>query len=446
MDMSNSKYDHNFFKGGVHPKEGKELSNQCEIQEAPLLDKYTVILQQHIGAPPKLVVAKGDEVKKGQLLAEAGGFVSAPIHSPTSGTVSALTDIIGPMGTKMAAVEITSDGEDEFGAPFAPIEEWNSSEPKELKDRIAEAGIVGMGGAAFPTMVKLSPPADKKIDTLIINAAECEPYLTADHRTMLERTDAVLEGAAILAKILGVDNILIGVEGNKPDAIEAISQKADHYKAKVVGMRVRYPQGAEKQLIFALAGRKVPAGGLPMDVGCVVQNVGTAVAVQEAVVEGKPLYERVTTVTGEPVVNPSNWIFRIGTPLSKAIELAGGIKFQPGKVILGGPMMGFAQKSLDVTLMKNSSGVLLLSKEDVTQFESEPCIRCGKCVDTCPMNLLPGTLSAAAENEKFDIAEDYRMMDCIECGSCSYVCPAHRPLVQLFKRAKAEITAKRRKQ
>jgi electron transport complex protein RnfC len=443
--MSNNKYDHNYFKGGVHPKEGKELSNQSEIKEAPLLDKYTVILQQHIGAPPKLVVAKGDEVKKGQLLAEAGGFVSAPIHSPTSGTISALTDVIGPMGTKMAAVEITSDGKDEFLAPFNPIEEWDSVEPKTLKDRIAAAGIVGMGGAAFPTVVKLSPPADKKIDTLIINAAECEPYLTADHRTLLERTDAVLEGAAIIAKILGVDNILIGVEGNKPDAIEAISKKADHYKAKVVEMRVRYPQGAEKQLIFALADRKVPAGGLPMDVGCVVQNVGTAVAVQEAVVEGKPLYERITTVTGEPVVNPSNWKFRIGTPLSKVIELAGGIKFQPGKVILGGPMMGFAQKSLDVTLMKNSSGVLLLSKEDVTQFASDPCIRCGKCVDTCPMNLLPGTLSAAAENEKFEIAEDYRMMDCIECGSCSYVCPAHRPLVQLFKRAKAEITAKHRK-
>ncbi|NOY75170.1 MAG: electron transport complex subunit RsxC [Kiritimatiellaeota bacterium] len=434
------------FKGGVHPPEGKELSNKCEIKEAPLLDKYTVILQQHIGAPPKPIVVKGDEVKKGQLLAESGGFVSAPIHSPTSGTVSAMTEIPGPMGAKMAAIEITADGKDDFESPFPPIEDWKAIDPDELKKRVAEAGIVGMGGAAFPTAVKLSPPADKKIDCLIINAAECEPFLTADHRTMLERTDAVLEGTAILAKILGVDKIVVGVEGNKPDAIETMSAKAGQYDIKVLEMRVRYPQGAEKQLIYAVSGRKVPTGGLPMDVGCVVQNVGTAVAVQEAVVEGKPLFERVTTVTGEPVVNPGNWKFRIGTPLSKVLELAGGIKHQPGKVILGGPMMGFAQKNLDVTIMKNASGVLLLSKEEITQFESDPCIRCGKCVDACPMNLLPGTLSAAAENERFDIAEDYRVMDCIECGSCSYVCPAHRPLVQHFKRSKAEITAKRRKQ
>ena len=442
--MSNGKYDHILFKGGVHPDDGKSLSRECEIQDAPLLDKYTVILQQHIGAPPKLVVAKGDDVKKGQLLAEPGGFVSAPIHSPTSGNISALTDLPGPMGTKMAAVEITADGKDEFAAPFEPIEDWRSNEPDVLKKRVGDAGIVGMGGAAFPTAVKLSPPADKKIDKLIINAAECEPFLTADHRTMLENTEAVLEGAAIIARILGVDDITVGVEGNKPDAIAVMNEKASKFNIKVVEMRVRYPQGAEKQLIYALTGRKVPAGGLPMEVGCVVQNVGTAVAVKEAVVDAKPLFERVTTVTGEPLVNPGNWKFRIGTPISKVLELAGGIKYQPAKLILGGPMMGFAQKNLDVTIMKNSSGVLLLSKDQVSQFESDPCIRCGKCVDACPMSLLPGTLSAAAENERFDIAEDYNVTDCIECGSCSYVCPAHRPLVQHFKRSKAEIMAKRR--
>ena len=437
--------NHFLFKGGVHPKEGKKLSCSNAVQDAPLLDKYTVILHQHIGAPPKTVVKKGDEVKKGQVLAEAGGFVSAPIHSPTSGTVSAMLDISGPMGLKMAAVEITADGKDEWGSPFNKIEEWDSVDPKDLKNRVADAGIVGMGGAAFPAAVKLSPPPEKKIDTLILNGAECEPYLTADHRVMLEKSDAVLEGAAIIAKILDVKNVYIGIEGNKPDAVEALSRKADHYNIKVKKLRVRYPQGAEKQLIYAVTGRKVPAGGLPMDVGCVVQNVGTAAAVKEAVVDGKPLIERVTTITGECVANPGNWRLRLGTPISKAIELAGGIKYQPGKVIMGGPMMGFAQKNLDATIMKNASGILLLDKEDVSQFSSEPCIRCGRCVDVCPMNLLPGTLSVAAENEVWEIAEDYFIMDCMECGSCSYVCPAHRPLVQHFKRAKAEIIAKRKR-
>lgn len=443
--MSNSGSGHIFFKGGVHPKEGKELSCGKEIQTAPLLDKYTVILQQHIGAPPKLIVEKGAEVKKGQLLAEAGGFVSATIHSPTSGTISDITEIDGPMGAKMKAVEITADGKDEWGSPLEPIKNWKTTNAVELKERIADAGIVGMGGAAFPTFVKLSPPEGKKIDTLILNGAECEPYLTADHRLMLENPESVIEGAAILAKILNVKTIVIGIENNKPDAIKALTEKVGDTGIKVQALRVRYPQGAEKQLIYAITGRKVPAGGLPMDVGCVVQNVGTAVAVKEAVTEGKPLIERITTVTGEPVVNPGNWRLRIGTPVSKVLELAGGVKYQPGKVILGGPMMGFAQKNLDATIMKNASGLLLLSLDDVSQYTSEPCIRCGRCVDACPMDLLPSTLSVAAENEVFDMTEDYHIMDCMECGSCSYVCPAHRPLVQHFKRAKAEIAAKRRK-
>ena len=443
MSVTGSK--HIFFKGGVHPKEGKELSCGKEIQEAPLLDKYTVILHQHIGAPPQLVVEKGAEVKKGQLLAEAGGFVSAPVHSPTSGTVSAIVEIPGPMGAKMKAVEITADGKDEMGSSLEPIADWKHTAADDLKQRVADAGIVGMGGAAFPTFVKLSPPKGKNIDILILNGAECEPYLTADHRLMLESTESLLEGAAILAKILEVKTVYIGIEKNKPDAIKILSEKAGEHGIKIKGLRVRYPQGAEKQLIYALTGRKVPAGGLPMDVGCVVQNVGTAVAVKEAVTEGKPLIERITTVTGEPIVNPGNWKFRIGTPLSKALELAGGIKYQPAKVILGGPMMGFAQKNLDVTLMKNASGILLLSTEDVTQYTSDPCIRCGKCVDACPMDLLPSTLSTAAENEVFEMTEEYNIMDCMECGSCSYVCPAHRPLVQHFKRAKAEVAAKKRK-
>ncbi len=432
-----------FFQGGVHPPGNKKMSLEASITDAPLLEKYVVVLRQHIGAPPKPLVAKGDKVGKGALLAEAGGFVSAPVHSPTSGTVVGIVDVPGPMGPATPAVEIEADGEDKLESPLKPIDDWRSTDPAELKKRVGDAGIVGMGGAAFPTMVKLSPPPDKKIDALVINAAECEPYLTADHKVMLERPTEVLEGIAILARILGVQKTIVGVENNKPDAIAALAKAAPE-GISIQGMRVRYPQGAEKQLIYALTGRKVPAGGLPMDVGCVVQNVGTALAVKEAVVDGKPLFERVTTITGSPIVKPGNWRLRVGTPAAKALELAGGVRGEVAKVIFGGPMMGLAQKSIDVPIMKNTSGILLMAPDEITQFGSDPCIRCGKCVDACPMNLLPSTLSVAVENEKFDIAEDYFVMDCMECGSCAYVCPAHRPLTQHFKRAKAEIAAKRR--
>jgi electron transport complex protein RnfC len=350
------------------------------------------------------------------------------------------------MGMASKAVIIKADGKDEADYPFEPIKDWRGTSGSELKERVGAAGIVGAGGAAFPAYVKLSPPPEKKIDTLILNGAECEPFLTADHRLMLEHAEGILEGAAILAHILGVKSVFIGIENNKPDAISKMAELAGNYDGiEVVGLRVRYPQGAEKQLIYALTGRKVPTGGLPMDVNCVVQNVGTAFAVKEAVVDGKPLFERITTVTGTPVVNPGNWRLRIGTPVSKVLELAGGVKMQPGKVILGGPMMGFAQKSLDVPIMKNASGILLLAPDEVSLYTSDPCIRCGRCVDACPMNLLPSTISSAAENEAFELAEDYNVMDCIECGCCAYVCPAHRPLVQHFKRCKAEIIAKRRK-
>lgn len=434
-----------YFRGGVYIHQGEELSNQCAIKDAPLLDKYYVALQQHIGAPAKLVVKKGDEVKKGQLIAEAGGFVSAPIHSPTSGKVTAIAMRPGPMGVEIQSVEISSDGKDEWGSPLSPIKDWRATEPSELKKRVGDAGIVGMGGAAFPAFVKLSPPEGKEIDTLILNGAECEPYLTADNRLMIEAPEKILEGAAILAKILGVKNIFIGVEDNKADAIKTLLNRGDEFGVKTKALRVRYPQGAEKQLIYALTGRRVPNGGLPMEAKCVVQNVGTAAAVYDAVVDGKPLIERITTVTGEPVMNPGNWRFRLGTPVFKALELAGGVKEAPAKVIMGGPMMGFAQTTLDITVMKNSSGILLLSKSDVKQYENRACIRCGKCVDVCPMELMPSTLSSQIENERFDLAEQTHVMSCIECGSCAYVCPSYRPLVQHFRRAKSEIIAERRK-
>ncbi len=433
------------FKGGVHPNDSKTLSASKPIQDAPLLDAYKVIMHQNIGAPPELVVKKGDTVKKGDLLAKAGGFVSVPLHAPTSGTIKAIDKCPGPTGMAVPAIEITADGEDEWGAALEPITDWKNADPADLKQRVCDAGIVGMGGAGFPTHVKLSPPEGKTINTLILNGAECEPYLTADHRLMLEQAEDVVLGAAIIARILGLETAIIGVEENKPDAIAQLEEIAGKYNVTVQALPVNYPQGAEKQLIYAITGREVPIGELPMDVHCVVQNVASAVAIAEAVVKGRPSIDRITTVTGKPVVNPGNWRFRIGTPIEKALELAGGVNAQPAKLLLGGPMMGIAQKSLGVTVMKNTSGILLIAADEVSLYTSEPCIRCGRCVEVCPMGILPATISQAVENKRFDWAEELNVLACIECGSCSYVCPSHRPLNQHFKRGKIEIQAQLRK-
>ena len=433
------------FKGGIHPLEGKELTAGKELRIAPLFDKYIVPVRQNIGAPPTLTVKKGDAVKKGQRIAEPGGFVSVPLHSPVCGTIGDVVEIIGVTGASEKAVEIIADGTDEWDTGLDPIPDWADTEKDVLKKRILDAGIVGMGGAAFPTHVKLSPPPEKNIDTLIVNGAECEPFLTADHRLMLTRTEEALTGIAIAAKILKVSRIFVGVEDNKMDAIEKMAEAAAKFKITVVPLHVKYPQGAEKQLIYALTGRQVLEGGLPMDVGCVVMNIGTAAAVHDAVVLGHPLIERVTTVTGTPVVDPANYLVRIGTPIRKLLELSGGVKENPAKVIMGGPMMGFAQSNIDVPVAKNSSGVLLMAPEEIEQFEGNPCIRCSRCVKACPMNLLVPTLSTMIEAGEFAMAEHNYVMDCVECGTCAYICPAKRPLVQHFRRAKAEILAKRRK-
>ena len=433
------------FKGGIHPLEGKELTAGKELRIAPLFDKYIVPVRQNIGAPPTLTVKKGDAVKKGQRIAEPGGFVSVPLHSPVCGTVGDIVEITGVTGASEQAVEIIADGTDEWDTGLDPIPDWADTEKDVLKKRILDAGIVGMGGAAFPTHVKLSPPPEKNIDTLIVNGAECEPFLTADHRLMLTRTEEALTGIAIAAKILKGSRIFVGVEDNKMDAIEKMAEAAAKFKITVVPLHVKYPQGAEKQLIYALTGRQVLEGGLPMDVGCVVMNIGTAAAVHDAVVLGHPLIERVTTVTGTPVVDPANYLVRIGTPIRKLLELSGGVKENPAKVIMGGPMMGFAQSNIDVPVAKNSSGVLLMAPEEIEQFEGNPCIRCSRCVKACPMNLLVPTLSTMIEAGEFTMAEHNYVMDCVECGTCAYICPAKRPLVQHFRRAKAEILAKRRK-
>ncbi len=433
-----------YFSGGVHPHEGKAPTAAATIAAAPLLPLYTVPFHQHIGAPPKPVVAKGDRVLRGQVLAEANGVVSAPVHAPTSGVVKDIVDIASPMGRLGPSVLLEADGQDAPAEPLAPIAAWQDAAPDVLRQRIAQAGIVGMGGAAFPAAVKLTPPPSKRIDTLILNGVECEPCLTADHRLMLEAPEPILTGALIMARILGVKTILVGIEQNKPDAIALLDAAAAPLGIRVQGLRVRYPQGAEKQLIYALTGRKVPTGGLPMDVGVVVQNVGTSAAVAAAVREGTPLYERVTTITGTPVANPGNWRLRVGTSYAKAIELAGGITGETAKVISGGPMMGFSVYDLDTPVMKNTSGILLMAPAEVSQYQSHACIRCGRCVDACPMHIMAEALGVQIENERYDLAERTRVLDCIECGCCAYACPAHRPLVQHMRRAKQEVLARRR--
>ena len=436
------------FYGGVHPQEAK-VSRGVSIVDAPLYPLYTVPLAMHIGAPARPLVKVGDTVLRGQQIGEPASFVSSAIHSPTSGKVKALDVCLGPQGTQLPCVVIESDGEDTPAEPLPPIPDWRDADPDILRKRVAEAGIVGMGGASFPTPVKLSIPPGKSIDTLIINGVECEPCLTADHRLMLESPKMILEGVELVARILGVKNVFIGIENNKPDAIQVLTQEATAYTdpaIHVLPLHVRYPQGAEKQLIYAITKRQVPSGGLPADVHCVVQNIGSIYAIAEAVIHGKPLYERVTTVTGTPLVSPGNWRFRVGTSYAEAIKLAGGLKegASIAKLISGGPMMGMTVYSQAIPVMKNTSGILLMAPEEVHQYTSKACLRCGRCNDVCPMQLMPGILSVQIENERFDDAQNWHVMDCIECGCCAYTCPAGRPLVQHMRRAKSEVGAKLR--
>jgi len=429
------------FYGGVHPAEDK-LAKGNSIQIAPLRETYLVPLQMHIGAPAKLLVAKGDKVLRGQMIGEASGFVSAPVHSPTSGVIKDVTTALNPTGARVPAVLLESDGEDKAGEMLEPIEDWQNTETEILRKRVGEAGVVGMGGASFPALVKLSP--SKPVDTLIINGVECEPCLTADHRLMLEHTERVITGCLIVGRLLNVKEIKFGIELNKPDALAKLQEVAKGTKVQICPLHVRYPQGAEKQLIYALTGRKVPSGGLPMDVGCVVQNVASVAVTAEAICDGKPLYERIVTVTGRPVVNPGNWLVRVGTRLADLIRLAGGVKEDPAKIISGGPMMGFSVYSLDIPVMKNTSGLVLLSRSEIVQYQSKSCLHCGRCNDACPMQLMPSLLSQIIESGKFDMAEQWHVMDCIECGCCSYICPAQRPLVQHMRRGKMEVAALRK--
>jgi electron transport complex protein RnfC len=434
------------FRGGVHPRYSKDRSSAAAVVPLPAPEEAIIPLSQHIGAPAKPCVNKGDEVLMGQMVGEPAGFVSVPQHSPVSGKIKAVEPRPGAMGSPALSVVIENDGEDRPAEIEGLGDSWDSADLDSLKDAIKNAGLVGMGGAAFPSHVKLSPPADKPIDTLILNGAECEPYLTADHRIMVERPTDVLTGLKIAARILGAERMIVGIEQNKPDAIDAISSAAEGTDIEVVALKVKYPQGAEKQLIDASLGRQVKSGGLPMDVGVVVHNVGTSTAIADAVINGRPLFERVVTVTGSQVAEPGNLLVRVGTPISAAIEACKGDLDQTGKLILGGPMMGFAQHSDAVPVTKGTSGVLLIGPDEVDTRDPGPCIRCGRCVDACPMRLVPTDIATLSAREMFEEAEQADALDCIECGSCAYDCPARIPLVQEIRIAKAAILAAKRKQ
>lgn len=426
------------FKGGIHPPDKKELAKDRPISEAKSPQRVVIPLSQHLGAPCKPIVTIGQEVKKGEMIGEPGGFVSAPVHSSVSGKVIAIAEFPNAMGRMVNSVVIENNGKEEW-ATLKDNPDYMKLSPDELKDKVKASGIVGMGGAAFPTVVKLSPPKEKPIDTVIINGAECEPYLTADYRLMMEKPKELVEGLKILMKILGVNKGFIGIENNKPDAIEKLRAAVrGEANIEVCALEVKYPQGAEKMLIKAATGREVPPRALPMDVKVVVQNVGTALAIYEAARYGKPLIERVVTVTGEGINTPSNLMVKVGTMVSDLIEQCGGFRGEAGKVVSGGPMMGFAMSSLDVPVTKGTSGILVIPEDGVSHVEDfGPCIRCGRCIDICAMGLMPSMLSILSEKGFYEEAKAYNLFDCFECGSCAFVCPSKRPIVQLVRLAKS---------
>jgi electron transport complex protein RnfC len=434
------------YSGGIHPAGHKQLAANIAIEAMALPDLLTVSMSQHLGAPAKPTVKKGDTVARGQRIGDAAGFISAHVHAPTSGTVTALVEAPTAIGGMAPAVVIEPDGEDCWDASIEACPAWRSLDRKALLGRVAEGGVAGMGGAGFPTHVKLGPPPDKTIDTLVINGAECEPYLTADYRLMLEQADDIAEGIDVIRTVLGAGRVVFAIEDNKPEAILVLERAlaALDGDVQLAVMETKYPQGAEKQQILTVTGREVPSGGLPMDVGVVVENVSTAIAVRDAVVRGLPLIERVTTVTGSLVNSPRNLRTRLGASYAHLLGLAGGTSATPAKVISGGPMMGFAQASLETATTKTTSGILLLSAAEVVPYSSLACISCGRCVDACPIQLVPSELSQMLEAEDYENAEAWNVMDCIECGCCSFSCPAHRPLVQHMRRGKNEIMLKRR--
>ena len=439
-----------FSMGGIHPNENK-LTHAVPTVVAELPKQAIFPLSQHIGAPAKPIVQKGDKVKVGTLIAEAGGFVSAPIFSSVSGTVFKVDTAIDATGYRKPAIIINVEGDEweesiDRSNKLELVENHPELTPEEIVDRIKNAGVVGMGGACFPTFIKLTPPPTAKAECVIINAVECEPYITADYRLMMERPDEILVGLELLMIAAKVSKGYIGIETNKPAAIELLSEKCakkfggSKYQVEVVPLKQRYPQGGEKQLVDAVIQRQVPAPpAIPVNVGAIVQNVGTAFAVYEAVMKNKPLFERYTTVTGKKLANPGNFQVRMGTPMKDLIDFCGGMPEGDNKLLAGGPMMGKALTSVEVPICKGTNSVTIISDEEARRKEPQPCIRCAKCVGVCPMGLEPYLLAKLSEVKNWERAESEDITSCIECGSCHYTCPAHRPLLDNIRQGKATV-------
>lgn len=434
------------FKGGIHPYEGKELTMDKEIVEYLPKGDMVYPISQHIGAPAKPIVKKGDRVLTGQLIAEAGGFVSANIHSSVSGTVKAIEARLTSSGSKVNSIIIENDNKYE-SVEFTPISKPVSELKRdEILDAIKAAGIVGMGGAGFPTNVKLSPKNADEIDRIIVNASECEPYLTSDYRRLMEQPEKIIEGLRIVLRLFKGSKGIIAVENNKPEAIKLLREKlGTDSDITVHSMKTKYPEGAERQLIYANTGRYINSKMLPADVGCIVHNVDTIYSIYEAVREGKPLITRIVTVTGDAIENPCNFKVRTGTSYAELIEAAGGFKGTPAKIISGGPMMGKAIYSLDLPITKSSSAILCLSKDGASEYEPSACIRCGRCVSVCPGRVMPNQLARLANAGEIDAFIKYNGMECCECGCCSYICPAKRPLTQVIAGTRKLVLANKKK-
>ena len=433
------------FKGGVHPYDGKDLAKDQPIRRIKPKEILVYPLSQHIGAPASPIVAVGDTVLRGQKIAEAGGFVSAPVFASVSGTVKAIEPRHVATGDLVNSIIIENDGEMKE-TDFHGVEDVASLSKEQIIEKVKEAGVVGMGGAGFPTHVKLSPKEPDKIEFIIANCAECEPYLTADYRRMLENPEELIGGMKIVLRLFDHAKGILGVEDNKPDCIQKLKELTkDEERIEVMPLKTKYPQGGERQLIYATTGRSINSKMLPADAGCIVDNAETLVAINRAVKEGKPVMDRIFTVTGDAVANPGNFEYCIGMSYAEILEEAGGFKEDPEKMISGGPMMGFAVFSLEIPTTKTSSSLLCFKKDDVSASEVTACINCGRGVSVCPEQIVPSRLAKMSQFHDSESFERWNGMECIECGSCSYICPAKRPLAQYIKTMKKQILAERRK-